>query len=251
MKPFGLINRCPIIKLIMSLFLLIFFILSTNTFGQTTNTKMLIPDSSLNSLSIQTGIEIFAIRLLEAETKAKPQHLKTEFMTLTLSDDPNKGLQDIPAGKIVLVPGVCFPVESKQAGIAIIHKLKTKLEPKLYKLFICNDANSYLTYNIAIVRCEDEFTPLVYMQTQGINYGIDTHKLILHLDSLNQTLDLKLIGADFDWCEFEIHKDPEDWYELAKKLAKICPDIVEQGAGDIKTLAKDLKETKQLFFWFD
>jgi hypothetical protein len=89
------------------------------------------------------------------------------------------------------------------------------------------------------------------MHTNGINYGINNHKLISYLDSLNQSLQLKLIGADFDWCEFEIRKEPADWHQLAERLYEICPDIVEQGTGDIQTLETELKNSKRLYFWFD
>lgn len=208
-------------------------------------------DTSLNQLSVQTGIEIFAIKLLETETKAKPEHLKTHFSCSILPDDPNREFQNVPNGKVVLVPGICFQIDSKQTGLDIIKKLRQKVEQKGYKLFICDGDNSNDKNKIAIVRCVDEFTPLVYMQTNGINYGINNHKLILQLDSLNQTLDLKLIGADFDWCEFEIRQEPKDWNQLAQKLHEICPDIVDQGTGNIQTLETELKKSKRLYFWFD
>lgn len=217
-----------------------------NLYSQTPNA-----DSSHNLLSEQTGIEIFAIKLLEAETKSKPEHLKTNFSCTVLPDDPNREFQNTPNENVVLLPGICFTISSNQTGYDIIHKLRPKVEQKGYKLFICdgNDLND--KNKIAIVRCNDEFTPLVYMQTNGINYGIDNHKLILYLDSLNQTLDLKLIGADFDWCQFEIRKEPKDWHQLARKIYEICPDIVEQGTGNIQTLEAELKKSKKLYFWFD
>lgn len=212
---------------------------------------MLNSDTSLNQLSVQTGIEIFAIKLLETETNAKPEHLKTHFSCSILPDDPNSEFQNVPNGKVVLLPGICFQIDSKQIGLDIIKKLRQKVEQKGYKLFICDGNNSNDKNKIAIVRCDDEFTPLVYMQTNGINYGINNHKLILQLDSLNQTLDLKLIGAGFDWCEFEIRREPKDWHQLAQKLYEICPDIVDQGTGNIQTLETELKKSKRLYFWFD
>lgn len=208
-------------------------------------------DTSLNQLSVQTGIEIFAIKLLETETKAKPEHLKTYFSCLIMPDDPNREFQNVPNDKVVLLPGICFPIDSNSVGMDIIKKLRPKVEQKGYKLFICDGNNLNDKNKIAIIRCDDEFTPLVYMQTNGINYGIENQKLILHLDSLNKTLDLKLIGADIDWCEFEIRKEPKDWHQLAQKLYEICPDIVEQGTGDIQTLEAELKNSKRLYFWFD
>jgi hypothetical protein len=208
-------------------------------------------DTFLNLLSEQTGIEIFAIKLLEAETKAKPEHLKTSFSCTVLADDTNGASQKIPNGKVVLLPGICYKIASNERGVEIIHKLRPTLEEKGYKLFNCDGNDENARNGIAIVRCYDEFTPLVLMQTHGLNYGIDNHKLIQHLDSLNQTLELKLIGADIDWCEFEIRKEPKDWFELAEKLYQICPDIVDQGTGDLKTLETELKNTRRLYFWFD
>lgn len=220
---------------------------------QTSHTQIPISNSdpSLNSLSEQTGIEIFAIKLLEKETKATPEHLKTYFSCSILLDDPNREFQHIPNGKVVLLPGICFPIDSNKAGLDIIHRLSPQVEQKGYKLFLCDGNNLNDKNRIAIVRCDNEFTPLVYMQTNGINYGIDNHKLISYLDSLNLSLDLKLIGADFDWCEFEIRKEPKDWHQLAQKLYEICPDIVEQGTGDIQTLETELRNSKRLYFWFD
>ncbi|MDF2189350.1 DUF4253 domain-containing protein [Paraflavitalea sp. CAU 1676] len=208
-------------------------------------------DTALNSLSEKTGIEIFAIKLLETETKAKPEHLKTHFSSSILPDDPNRDFQTVPGGKVVLLPGVCFPIDSDKAGLDIIRLLRPKVEQKRYKLFLCNGNDLNDKNRIAIVRCDDEFTPLVYMQTNGINYGINNHKLISHLDSLTQSLDLKLIGADFDWCEFEIRKTPQDWHKLAERLYSLCPDIVDQGTGDLKTLEGELRQTRKIYLWFD
>ncbi len=229
-----------------------FLLISCNS----NNEKMLYPklqnnDKSLYLLSEQTGIEIFAIKLLEKETKAKPEHLKTYFSCISIQDDPNREFQNVPNGKVVLLPGICFSIESNKEGLSIIKKLQPKVEEKGYKLFLCdgNDLND--KNNLAIVRCDDEFTPLTYMQTNGINYGIDNRKLIEQLINLNELLDLKLIGADFDWCEFEIRKDPKDWRQLAQKLYEICPDIVEQGTGSIEKLESELRYSKKLYFWFD
>lgn len=222
----------------------------TNSNGQNNNTQIQKPDSSLNALSLQTGIEAFAIRLLEAETKAKPRHLKTDFAISSFPNDPYNNVQDIPGGKIVLVPGICFSIESKKAGLDIMNRLRPKVEYKGYRLFLCED-EAHTKKDIAIVRCDDEFTPLVYMQTNGINYKLNTHKLISQLDNLSQTLDLKLIGADFEWCEFEIRKEPKDWNEIVERIAKFYPNILEDANGDIKATVAELKKSRRLYFWFD
>jgi hypothetical protein len=111
-------------------------------------------DTSFNSLSEQTGIEIFAIKLLETATNAKPEHLKTHFSCSILPDDPNRKFQDVPNGKVVLLPGICFPIDSNQAGFGVMQILRPKVEKKGYKLFLCDGNNSNDKNRIAIVRCD-------------------------------------------------------------------------------------------------
>jgi hypothetical protein len=209
-------------------------------------------ESPFTELSNETGIELFAINLLQKETGSEPEHLKTFFSNDNFPyNDPNQGLQKIPNGKTVFIPGVSFNVQDNQKAYQIVQKVRPKIEVKSYKVFVTDGLKKDDRSAIAVVRCHDEFTPLTYMQTNGGNYGIDTHKLILILDSLDKELDLKLEGADFDWCEFDIRKEPKDWADLAQRLYKICPDIVEQGTGTVKELENELRNSKKLYFWFD
>ena len=207
--------------------------------------------SGLYSLSYQTGIELYAIKMLAEETNSEPQHLKTHFSPIIYSDDPNREYGKVPQGKIVLVPGICFPVLSKGVGREIVERVRPQVELKGYKLFLCDGNSREDNCGLAIVKCDDEFTPLVYMRTNGVNFDVNTHQLILHLSELSKELDLKLIGADFDWCEFEIRQEPKDWVGLARTIGEFCPDIIYQGAQSIEQLAEVMRERKVLYYWFD
>ncbi len=240
-----------IMKETKALFSIFSFVLFSCANSQTPDYQMKESETNLHTISTQTGVEIFAIKLLAKETNANPEHLKTYFSCTIIPDDPNRELQNVPNGKVVLVPGICFLIDSKQIGSKIINKVRPEVEQKGYRLFLCDGNHLNDKNRIAIIRCGDEFTPLVYMQTNGINFGIDNHQLISHLDSLNEELDLKLIGADFDWCEFEIRREPKDWHQLAKTMYEICPDIVEQGTDDTETLEAEIKKHKRLYYWFD
>lgn len=208
-------------------------------------------NSSFLKFSKETGIELFAIDILKRETNSEPEHLKTYF-SITVFPDEGVPMQDVSNGeKVVLLPGVCFSVTSEAEGYKIIQKVRPQIEKKGYRLFLTGGNTRKDKDKIAIIRCTDELTPLVYMQTNGINYGIETPELILRLDSLTKELDLKLIMADFDRCEFEIRKTPKDWAAFAETIYKLCPDIVDQGVGDVKALEKELMESKRLYFWWD
>lgn len=208
-------------------------------------------NSSLLSFSKETGIELFAINILKQETNSEPEHLKTYF-SITVFPDEGVPTQDVSNGeKVVLLPGVCFSVPSETEGYKIIQKVRPQIEKKGYRLFLTGGNTRNDHEKLAIIRCADELTPLVYMQTNGINYGIETPELVSRLDSVTKELDLKLIMADFDRCEFEIRKTPNDWTKLAKSIYELCPDIVDQGVRDVKELEKELQQSKRLYFWWD
>jgi hypothetical protein len=43
-------------------------------------------------------------------------------------------------------------------------------------------------------------------------------------------------------------RDPKG---LAKRMYDFCPDIVDQGVGDVEELAKQLRKKNHLYFWWD
>ena len=47
----------------------------------------------------------------------------------------------------------------------------------------------------------------------------------------------------------EFGKLPEDLVELTKDIYEFCPDIVDQGTGDINSIAESLEGTSSIFLW--
>jgi hypothetical protein len=43
----------------------------------------------------------------------------------------------------------------------------------------------------------------------------------------------------------------DDVEAMAKRMYAFCPDIVDQGTNTVEALARELKETNALFFWWD
>lgn len=206
---------------------------------------------ALEILSKQTGIPVSIIKILESETGAKAEHLKRHQSIIVDLTKPNATDQQTAEEALLLLPGVFVGVKSTTDYYDLLKGIRTKLKSSGYRVFFCNGREVNDKDGIAIVKSEDEFTPLVYMQTNGINYDLDNAQLIKRLKLLSQRLDLKLLGADFDWCEFLIQKEPEDWNQLAEEIYALCPDIVEQGTQTVSALAREMKETKRLYLWFD
>ncbi|HEX5223390.1 MAG TPA: ankyrin repeat domain-containing protein [Verrucomicrobiae bacterium] len=92
---------------------------------------------------------------------------------------------------------------------------------------------------------------LAAFQTNGANCDIYTSDIIRWLDELEKTQPFVMTGAGFDWCEGRFAKPVVDSKKLAKQMYEFCPDIVDQGTGDVSRLALELKKTQRFFFWWD
>jgi ankyrin repeat protein len=92
---------------------------------------------------------------------------------------------------------------------------------------------------------------LAAFQTNGANFEVYPQDVVQWLDELEKSQPFVLTGVGFDWCEGTFTKPLVDSKKLAKKMYEFCPDIVDQGTGDVSRLALELKKTQRFFFWWD
>jgi Domain of unknown function (DUF4253) len=59
------------------------------------------------------------------------------------------------------------------------------------------------------------------------------------------------VGAGQDWIEAEFASYPEDWLAFANDVYEFCPDVVDQGASDVATLAAEMRRSNTLYLWWD
>lgn len=152
----------------------------------------------------------------------------------------------------IRLPGIVFN-ETEDNAYELIYKLKDSLRGKGYTIFkveLTGEAGNR-KHSIGIVRETDPYRILRYMETDGINYDITNDSLITVIKDLDKKYQLELIGASGDYCEFIIHRPPADWNQLAKEVYAICPDTVEQGVGSVEELARELRQNRRLYFWWD
>jgi hypothetical protein len=98
---------------------------------------------------------------------------------------------------------------------------------------------------------DDRYEVIAAMQTNGANYDLMPQDVIAWMRELaeEQPFTLTGIGGDFLSGEFTTKiKQPK---ELAERMYEFCPDIVDQGTGDVNGLASELRTSRQLFFWWD
>ena len=44
---------------------------------------------------------------------------------------------------------------------------------------------------------------------------------------------------------------PDNWGAFAQEVYEFCPDIVDQGVGDVGALAEILDDTRRVYLWWD
>ncbi|MBO9591529.1 MAG: DUF4253 domain-containing protein [Niabella sp.] len=148
--------------------------------------------------------------------------------------------------------GIIFN-ETEDNAYELIYKLKDSLHNKGYTIFkveLTGEAGNW-KHSVGIVKETDPYRILKQMATAGINYDITNDSLITIIKDLDKKYQLELIGASGDYCEFIIHRPPADWTQLAKEVYAICPDTVDQGVGSVEELARELKQNRRLYFWWD
>ena len=60
-----------------------------------------------------------------------------------------------------------------------------------------------------------------------------------------------LTGIGMDFVEGRFTTPIRDAAALARSLQKFCPDVVDQGAGTLEALERDLLSTREFFLWWD
>lgn len=150
------------------------------------------------------------------------------------------------------LPGLVFKETAVKAE-HLLEKLHDNFMAKGYTLFII-DKNFGIDDKpdvMAILKTTDKYEILSKIQTNGINYDIDTDSLLQIIKVLDTKYSLNLVGASGDWCEFKIEKEPTDWLTFANEAYTFCPDIVDQGTGSVEELAEEMKKQKRIFLWWD
>ena len=150
------------------------------------------------------------------------------------------------------IKGLIFQ-EQNIKSYNLVFKLKDKLKIKGYSIFLLEN-NFNLDNNldiICILKTTDKYTVLKQIATNGINYDITNDSLISIIKKFDKKYSLELIGASGDWCEFIIQNEPKNLEQFAEEVYKVCPDVVDQGAGSLNALANEMKKTKRLYLWWD
>ena len=121
----------------------------------------------------------------------------------------------------LLLNGIIFNEENEKSFNLVI-SLKDFYKELGYSIFVLD--NNFGIENqkdkIAILKTTDKIEILKLLQTNGINYDLENKDICKKIEELDKLYNLELIGASGDWCEFIMHKEPQNWLKFSKEMYK-------------------------------
>lgn len=88
-------------------------------------------------------------------------------------------------------------------------------------------------------------------QTNGANYDLMPADIARWLEKFSAQQFLVITGVGWDWLEGRITGKVVNARKLAQQMYEFCPDIVDQGIGSVKDLARAIEKDGYFFFWWD
>ena len=183
---------------------------------------------------------IFASNGIDAKSAEIINRHVLTITQLTTVDDSFKGLN---------VKGI-FATVAKEGGKEAVALLRSKLANGL-RVYLYDNNYGYDDDLIAIGHFANDLEYLAVAKPSGVNWDIQPSDVMNKYKGWSEKYQLKLVGAGLDWLEAEVESDNVDWQQLAEEVYQFCPDVVEQGSGDVKQLAAEMKAAKVLFLWWD
>ncbi|HSB33052.1 MAG TPA: DUF4253 domain-containing protein [Nitrospirota bacterium] len=150
----------------------------------------------------------------------------------------------------IIAPGIAVAVPDDKTD-RILAQLRRKLVPLRYLPFVVEMNEGLKRDKIGIIKGTDQYEILRIMHTNGNQFDISNEDLIERLKEWEKVTPFTIIGADGDWVELEFRTPPKDLKAFAEDVYEFSPEAVEQGAGSVEELMKEIRKTNRLFLSWD
>ena len=198
-----------------------------------------VADEDEDSPQQKAALEQAAKHSTTAPFEQATQLVAKELSQEGKADDAHKGI-------------VYFKCPDKQSENTL-----AKLQPEVAKLR-CTLVRCAMSHGIggepdalALVAVDRPWPVMWIFGTNGINHDHDTADVVKWMQQFAKDNDVTFDTIGFDLCGGRFNTPPKDYLALAKKIYEFCPDVVDQGTGDVQKLADEMKRTGRFFFWWD
>lgn len=98
---------------------------------------------------------------------------------------------------------------------------------------------------------QDQFDIVRLAATDAVNHDMTTDQIIEELRRWDAQFGIDIWQAETDTVQLKLKSIPEDLPEFSQRLYEFCPDIVDQGVGDIESLQAGIKQEGVIVLWWD
>ena len=104
---------------------------------------------------------------------------------------------------------------------------------------------------IVLAPGQDQFDIIRLAATDAVNYDKTTYQIIEELKQWDAQVGIDIWQAETDTVQLKLKSLPKDFPNFSQKVYDFCPDIVDQGVGDIESLQAAIKQERAIFLWWD
>lgn len=104
---------------------------------------------------------------------------------------------------------------------------------------------------LVIAPGSNQFDILRLVGTAAPNHGLTNADIISRLEKWNPRYGVNVLGAGEDYVSLLLRAKPSNPDAFADELYAFCPDIVDQGFGDLDSLKAALRTSREVFLWWD
>ncbi len=167
--------------------------------------------------------------------------------------EEKKGLNPFPT-LVGRIEGIFGNPRAQKQAIDFLHELRPQLDPDLVAFIgTTRWLGEFKPNGVELVigegKCQEDILRLA--KVDAINYDMDTEALVKKLQHYDAQIGIDIIQAETDTVWFELKNLPEDLPAFAADLYEFCPDLVDQGCGDLHGLIAELKKDRRVCLWWD
>lgn len=140
------------------------------------------------------------------------------------------------------------------AARSLVRTLRDELSEGLVAFLGCTRSladNPAEGTEIVVGLGESQFDILRIAASDAVNYDMETDDLVRKLQHYDADFGIDIFHAETDTIEFDLKSMPGDLRAFCDDLYEFCPDVVDQGAGSIEALEKEISQRRAVFLWWD
>jgi len=137
---------------------------------------------------------------------------------------------------------------------ALLWKIRNRLRPGVVAFVGTRNSLADTPVNgteLVVAGAKSQFDILRIAASDAINYGKETEDLVRTLQRWDERYGIDIYAAQTDTIQLKLKSLPRDMKAFANEVYEFCPDVVDQGTGDVQRLAAEIVATREVFLWWD